>query len=992
MTDAYTSEPMYGWYKDEGVVGWTQVKPDPAFDDDETIPGLDVVALDTNAPVWVDGAFTTAVGAGDPLTEIDLSIDPAPIDSGSGFLRYDLHNADTDALVLSGVSDTQTVSNLTPDTSYPWYLLSYDVSLNSSRSNTYTHKTDANVTAGTVNLDSTYFEQIESSTPLAIGLTRSDGNTGDIAVTVSTINRTTAGDGVAYDEITNETVNFTGGGATTATVNVTLIDQSSASSNDMFEIQIDHGSEDTGAVTCSIGTTNSALCKILSSGSGVAGYQQESSGDLKVVIETEAANGTLVNSIRSGGGYATSDAWLVNGPDSRLSPSGGSGQQIKPNNGLAFGDTTTIDARAPHARYPINFTQTGDHTIYTRMKRYQSTQDRLHYALERELVSIGGNGTGASEGGNSQLITLAADHGMLVGDEVFFVDITGTAVDAYAYDASASTSFAITGVPNTDEIEIADTSLGAVPDASTAICFGEDRSIGVYSVPQDPGGWRWTSVNSSSTAREIYIGAAGAYNLRLYEQDYQAQPDKIVIAPTSVGYDPAVVGGATPEPTRDDEYGPDQSAYSAGTIADNPDNPTSPSEPLPANDIAEIELYPADNATNVPAIGLFIQAEFALTGIEASIFTVAVNGENVSGTVFANVGTVSFAATGAYPNSAAVVVTLEGTGRDTSNELRSFSYSGTDWNFTIIDTVAAGTLFSQDFSRFSQATVPRAYTNTDFETDFNINTIGYGDAWITGPNKDRTYIAEDPAPNPTRGKVLRITQPGGNVSIGQSVNVACDFGSGAAYDDSGPQEIYFSYDLFLAEDHVFTKIQKHPGLFTGTRLEASHASEVPVPEGELAFSLTPSIYSNIAWWMPPYEAAMSTYIYDALIVQKDDFWDTVDETTNLYPNRDLANNNPYTPARGRWIRIEQYILMNTAGVSDGEIKVWVTDPTRWTGAKLVLEDTARRFKETGKQMSVDRFWLSTYYGGNASDPDNQLDVTQYHYFDNFIVSTDPITH
>jgi len=198
--------------------------------------------------------------------------------------------------------------------------------------------------------------------------------------------------------------------------------------------------------------------------------------------------------------------------------------------------------------------------------------------------------------------------------------------------------------------------------------------------------------------------------------------------------------------------------------------------------------------------------------------------------------------------------------------------------------------------------------------------------------------------------------------------------------------------MFLAENHVFTRTQKYPGMFTGTQLEASHGPDDPTPEGEFAFSITPSNYTQDAYNIRPWDGVMSTYIYDALIVQRDNWWDTVDPTVNLWPTRDLVNNNPYQPTRGRWITVEQRVTMNTAGVADGILQVWVVDPSRWTGSKLVMSDTARQFKNTGKQMSVDRFWLSVYYGGNVSDPLNQLDVTQYHYFDNFIVSTDPITH
>jgi hypothetical protein len=36
--------------------------------------------------------------------------------------------------------------------------------------------------------------------------------------------------------------------------------------------------------------------------------------------------------------------------------------------------------------------------------------------------------------------------------------------------------------------------------------------------------------------------------------------------------------------------------------------------------------------------------------------------------------------------------------------------------------------------------------------------------------------------------------------------------------------------------------------------------------------------------------------------------------------------------------------------------------------------------------------MQNYYGGDPANPDNKAAKDQYHYYDNFIVSTTPITH
>jgi len=1035
---------------------------------------------DIAPPVWVDGAFTTSAGA-DATTQIDLSIDPEPIDAISDIDQYDLHNADTDALVLSDVIDAQTISNLTPNTNYPWYIRAYDETGNASNSNSYLRKTDANVTEGAVGLTSISFSEDEDAGDMAITLGtsgRTGGGSGNmIAVKVETINRTTAGDGTAYygrglydvtgamtrdsategkiteTNIGNSTdtgdwlridstggtysANYTGlvqaiadtadtvtflwsqtdagsdpgvgndddGAAAavhtgvvqwlgteddtdTQTINIKLKDQASASSNDMFETQIEYGSEDTGDANCTIDTINSALCLINSSGSGVAGYQQESSGDLKVVIETEAANVTLVNAIKA---TKTNEAWAISGANARLSPEGGSGQQLQPNNADSngdFGTATVIEAFGPYASIPISFTQTGDHTINARAKRQAATHEKTHFALERALVSIGADSSGS---GATQLIALAADHGLVVTtDYVFFAGTDSpSSTAAYQYTAGASTSFPVVGVPNTDEIEIANTGLGAVPDASDSVCFGEARSIGLHSgdiaefPSQSNAGWRWTSKNSSGVAREFYIGAVGSYNLRMYEQDYQAQIDKIAIAPTSAGYNPNV-GNDTASASLDDKYGALQSAYSSGVVPDNPENPTLPSVPLPDDEMAATTLYPLVGDSNIPIVGLVVQATFPGTGLTYSTFTVSANGENITGAVQNDGTTISFTASGSQPENTLFTNTLIGTIYDENLVLKKIELTGTDWQFTTIDSGAASTLMRVDFSNREGG----FYSETMVREDWNVNDLGYESTnpFVVGPDRYQTVIVEDPADFGAHGNVLRITHPAFNGGIGASWRA--DFGEGTPYTNDGDTKVYFAYDVFIDANHDWVEHCKMPGLMTGTRLEASHNwQEVPTPESVLAFNVRFKTTS-----LPAFPArgdgACCLYYYNASEVRADKYFDPIS------PSLEVAANQ-YTQPKARWITVEIMVDLGTptpsASGADGEMKAWVVDPSQWTGAKLVANYTGQWFRSVNT-MNIDGIWFYDYYGGDPSSPTNEADHEQYNYYDNFIVSTDPITH
>ncbi len=92
----------------------------------------------------------------------------------------------------------------------------------------------------------------------------------------------------------------------------------------------------------------------------------------------------------------------------------------------------------------------------------------------------------------------------------------------------------------------------------------------------------------------------------------------------------------------------------------------------------------------------------------------------------------------------------------------------------------------------------------------------------------------------------------------------------------------------------------------------------------------------------------------------------------------------FTFQRGVWYKLTQRILLNTPDKKNGEIQVWVDD-------KQALFIDTLRFRATDT-VKIDKFYFSTFYGGNT--PDWAPLTDQYIYFDNFRIysSANPIAH
>ena len=81
-----------------------------------------------------------------------------------------------------------------------------------------------------------------------------------------------------------------------------------------------------------------------------------------------------------------------------------------------------------------------------------------------------------------------------------------------------------------------------------------------------------------------------------------------------------------------------------------------------------------------------------------------------------------------------------------------------------------------------------------------------------------------------------------------------------------------------------------------------------------------------------------------------------------------------------WYLIENHIIMNIPGKSDGLIEAWID------GVKAVTIPDLR-FRDTDA-FGIDLFQFSTFFGGGDESWSSRKD--EYIYFDDFIISSTPI--
>jgi hypothetical protein len=527
--------------------------------------------------------------------------------------------------------------------------------------------------------------------------------------------------------------------------------------------------------------------------------------------------------------------------------------------------------------------------------------------------------------------------------------------------------------------EIQNTGLGAVSDASDSYCFGEPELLG-FNAPQNAVKTIYEWHNDSRT---VYISHTGTYYLRIYAMDTLYKADKITLVPQGESITTTELDTGTASSDGDDHaFGYDQSEYSAGaggSSEDNEDNwPTLP-YPLPSTTVNISTKTPANSSTNQTTTTT-VRADFTdMSNLQINKFQVFnQSGDALAGTAQQGENWCEFFPAVPLTNNKTYTVSLTGRITDSDDTVKSIS-SGT-WGFTTIDTGAAGTLFSQNFTGLV-ASVPHAITSSEAEDYFSDSSVTTTKGLVSpvGFDAQKAWIVEDPF-NTGRGHVLRIDALEGFWGLGRSDIYPDEPSTVQAFirysDTPTEEDLYLAYDIAVDNNFIFPKAIKFTGLFTNT-------GGSPDIFGDYA-SASPVVWGG---GVPYDDEIMSIYYYN-LTRNAHQYALTNPATsgTSIYSSPAAGYNSIYF-TRNVWHRVEVRATMNTVVGStaqgDGKLQVW------WDGVQ-VYSNESWNWKDDTEDLKWQFAKLQTFYGGSGQDwaaPRNQS-----MYYDNIIISTSPITH
>lgn len=221
------------------------------------------------------------------------------------------------------------------------------------------------------------------------------------------------------------------------------------------------------------------------------------------------------------------------------------------------------------------------------------------------------------------------------------------------------------------------------------------------------------------------------------------------------------------------------------------------------------------------------------------------------------------------------------------------------------------------------------------------------------PPQRADLVATDPERKfePLSGKALRIkVDEGGHYGV----SLTYQFKQQAGYE---PDEVYFCYDLRLADDWSPARGGKLPGI-AGTYGRAGWGGR-PV-NGRDGWSARGLFRGQRDGKTP-----IGFYCYHMDMRGRygsEWIWDRED--------RGLLENN-------RWHSIQQHVKLNTPGQRDGMLRGWVD-------GELAFERSDLRFRETDA-LKIETVWLNVYLGGSwTAESDHHL------YVDNVVIATEPI--
>ena len=286
---------------------------------------------------------------------------------------------------------------------------------------------------------------------------------------------------------------------------------------------------------------------------------------------------------------------------------------------------------------------------------------------------------------------------------------------------------------------------------------------------------------------------------------------------------------------------------------------------------------------------------------------------------------------------------------------------------TIISCTAPVIEFIQDFDDLVAGTV---LTDNQVRDAFSMESKFY----VKNDGTPGVMIVADPA-NSGRDKVFQVSWPKGSVKT---------TGGGAQWVTriTAGDEYYFSYDIYVPAGFNWPLSSKLPGLYGGDLGTVTGGKK---GDGVHGFALRQGVVSE----RKEGDTGGYFYIGDGVLMATPN---TYESTGVARYNYALVNKFDGDSARlvpGKWMTLQQRVKLNTATSkasvgykANGIYEAWVD------GVK-VFSDRGLGYRIVDS-LKIDGISFVWFYGGNGGDFAARED--QAYYFDNFVLSTQPISH
>jgi hypothetical protein len=241
---------------------------------------------------------------------------------------------------------------------------------------------------------------------------------------------------------------------------------------------------------------------------------------------------------------------------------------------------------------------------------------------------------------------------------------------------------------------------------------------------------------------------------------------------------------------------------------------------------------------------------------------------------------------------------------------------------------------------------PKAGTGTVWSTDFE--KVNWLSEWR--PKKSGQFgfdnLAIQEEPGSPFAHFLRVSYPKGSSSPRGSRAAGVRDGGGQFYGtlDSGPVDaLYLRYYVRFEPDFDFVKGGKLPGFYGGTQVSGGH-----IPDGTDGFS------TRFMW-----RTAGQGEVY-AYLPSSDTFG------TSL-------GRGDFSFTSGKWQCLEQQVVLNTPGASNGAVRAWLD-------GKLVYQNDHLLYR-TVATLRIEGVFFSTFFGGGDSSwaPSRDLHADFAHF-------------